>query len=63
MRVEILDYMGKRVKLFFNGSQATGIYSYDRDGTTDAGYNAGPGLYLCSILIDNVIQTKKIVYN
>jgi hypothetical protein len=63
VRVEILDYTGKRVRLFFIGSQTTGIYSYDWDGTTDAGHNAGYGLYLCSIWIDNVIQTKKIVYN
>ena len=63
VRVEILDYMGKKVRLLFSGRQATGIYSFDWDGTTDSGHDSGPGLYLCSIWIDNVIQTKKIVYN
>jgi hypothetical protein len=63
VKVEILDYMGKRVKLFFNGPQTTGIYSFDWDGNTDAGHDAGHGLYLCSIWIDNIVQTKKIIYN
>jgi hypothetical protein len=63
VKVEILDFMGRRVKLFFNGLQSPGIHSYDWDGSTDGGYNASHGLYLCSIWIDNVIQTKKIIYN
>ena len=63
VRVEILDYMGRRVKILFYGSQAPGIYSYDWDGTTDAGHDAGRGLYLCSIRIDHTLQTKKLIYN
>ena len=61
VNVAIYDLAGRKVKTFVNGKQAAGFKSFQWNATNDKGKTVSAGVYLYTIQIGNLIQTRKMV--
>ena len=57
----IYDLAGRKVKTFVNGKQTAGFKSFRWNTTNDNGITVSAGVYLYTIQIGNLMQTKKMV--
>lgn len=60
VKIEIMDYTGKKVVELNNSVLAAGSYEFNWNGNNAAGSNVVSGLYLCRIVTGNTVQTIKL---
>jgi len=58
VKVEVYDMTGRQVALLANTKQAPGAYSFTFDAEK---YNAGPGVYLLKVSIDNGLVNQEVI--
>lgn len=61
--IEIYDMVGKRVQTLANGFMNAGTHSVVWNGTTEAGANAGNGVYTVVLTAKNQKMVSKVVLN
>ncbi len=59
--IEIINLLGKRVKILENNIYSSGNYSLIWDGTDDYGIQVPSGIYFYQIIAGSFIQTKKMI--
>ena len=62
VEVTIYDLSGKFVHQLLQGHQLPGIYNLSWDGRDASGRDMGSGIYLCTMKINDHIETRRILY-
>ncbi len=57
----IFDLGGRRVASLHAGALAAGAHSFDWHGWNDAGRRVPPGIYLCRLRAEGVVETERMV--
>ncbi len=52
VRAEVFDLSGRRVRVLYSGAMAPGEHALDWDGRTDAGADAGAGIFFTRVMVD-----------
>lgn len=60
VKVEIMDYTGKKVAELNNSALAAGTHTFNWNGNNQSGNSVASGLYLCRITSGENVQTIKI---
>ena len=61
VRVEIVDLLGKKVKLLFNGTLDSGVQLLKWDGRNDYGLKVSPGIYFGIVKFDHSQDIIKLI--
>ena len=61
--IAIYDFIGREIKILFNGFHKQGSYAIDWDGTDESGKNVTAGVYFCSIRSGCEILSIEILKN
>ena len=61
VRVEIVDLLGKKVRLLFNGSLQSGIQLLKWDGRNEYGLQVSPGIYFGIVKSDYSQEIIKLI--
>ena len=61
LRVEILDLLGRKVKLLFNGTLDSGVQLLKWDGRNDYGLKVSPGIYFGIVKFDHSQDIIKLI--
>ncbi|MFH1528652.1 MAG: LamG-like jellyroll fold domain-containing protein [Bacteroidota bacterium] len=59
--IEVYNSIGNKIKTLVSEEKPTGYYSASWDGTNSAGHQAASGVYFCTMKLDNVIFTRKLI--
>ena len=60
--LKIYSVLGKEIKTIVHQQQETGEYHVSWNGTDDAGFDVGSGVYFLRFQANNYINTKKLIY-
>ena len=61
IRISILDLLGREVNILYDGISDIGYYELNWDGTNNAGYQLGSGIYFISAKIGDEQLYKKVM--
>ncbi len=60
VKIEVMDYTGKKINELNNSSLVAGTYKFNWNGNNAAGNSVANGIYFCRIIVNQDIQTVKV---
>ncbi len=61
VKLAVIDINGRIVKSLVSGRQTGGSYSFEWQGDNRSGQSVAAGIYFCSLSVDNVSQSRKML--
>lgn len=61
VRLEVIDLLGRRVRLLVNERRAASLHQAHWDGRDERGALVGAGVYLCQLRAGDVVQVRKML--
>jgi hypothetical protein len=61
VQVAVFDLLGRRQRTLFDGQAPAGEHEVSWDGRDAQGAPAPPGVYLCRVRTDDIVQTRRMI--
>jgi photosystem II stability/assembly factor-like uncharacterized protein len=62
VRLEIYDVLGRKARTLVNAQQSAGWHRMVWDGKNNAGKTAPSGVYICSLKVNDIIISRKMIF-